>query len=206
MRVVVPFAVNDPKTRLGDLFSPDERRALARAMLFDVLTALRETGHEPEILSTAPLDIDVPTVVDDRPLSAAVNAILDTSTPTAVVMADLPLVTPEALSRLFSSAGDVVLASGRGGGTNALVARHPDFRVDYHGTSYLDHVERARAVGASVETIDSFRLATDIDERADLVEVLVHGEGTTREWLDENGVRLHENGNGRVTVRFERKD
>ncbi len=206
MRVVVPFAANDPKTRLGDLFSPDERHALARAMLFDVLTALRETGHEPEILSTAPLDIDVPTIVDDRPLSAAVNAILDTSIPTAVVMADLPLATPEALSRLFSSAGDVVLAPGRSGGTNAFVARHPDFRVDYHGTSYLDHVERARAVGASVTTLDSFRLATDIDERADLVEVLVHGEGRTREWLDGNGVRLHENGNGRVTVRFKRKD
>lgn len=200
MRVVVPFAAERPKTRLGDVFTPGERRTLARVMLLDVLAALREIGHEPEILSTAPLDIDVPTTVDERPLSVAVNAILDSASPTAVVMADLPLTTPEALSRLFSSTADVVLAPGRGGGTNALVARHPDFRVEYHGTSYLDHVERARTVGASVETIDSFRLATDIDERADLVEVLVHSEGRTREWLDENGVGLHRNENNRVTV------
>lgn len=200
MRVVVPFAAEQPKTRLKEVFTPDERRAFARTMLSDVLSALRETGHAPEVLSTAPLDIDVPTTVDDRPLTAAVNAILDTSSPVAVVMADLPLATPEALSRLFASTGDVVLAPGRGGGTNAFVAHHPEFRVDYHGTSYLDHVEQARAAGASVTTVDSFRLATDIDERSDLVEVLVHGRGETREWLDDAGIELAASEKGRVTV------
>lgn len=197
MRVVVPFSPTNPKTRFEDFFSPDERRALAHAMLSDVLAALSESGHEPEILSTAPLDIDVPTVVDERPLSAAVNAVLDP--PTAVVMADLPLATPAVLSRLFSPTDDVVLAPGRGGGTNALVVRHPDFRVDYHGTSYLDHVERAHAIGASVETVDSFRLSTDIDERADLTEVLVHSGGRTHEWLSRAGVRLEQT-DGRITV------
>lgn len=200
MRVVVPFAAEQPKTRLGEVFTPDERRAFARAMLSDVLSALGDAGHTPEVLSTAPLDIDVPTTIDERPLTAAVNAILDMSSPVAVVMADLPLATPEALSRLFAATGDVVLAPGRGGGTNAFVARHPEFRVDYHGTSYLDHVECARAVGATVETLDSFRLATDIDERADLVEVLVHGEGKAREWLDNAGIELAASEEGRVTV------
>jgi len=52
--------------------------------------------------------------------------------------------------------------------------------VDYHGASYLDHREIARDVGASLETVDSFRLATDIDEPTDLVEVLVHGLETNR--------------------------
>jgi 2-phospho-L-lactate guanylyltransferase len=200
MRVVVPFAAEQPKTRLGDFLTPDERRAFARAMLRDVLTALRETGHEPEILSTAPIDVGVTTTVDDRPLTAAVNGILDESSPVAVVMADLPLATPTALSRLFASTDDVVLAPGRGGGTNAFVARHSAFRVDYHGTSYLDHMERARAAGTSVETVDSFRLATDIDERADLVEVLIHSDGAARDWLDGAGVELARNADGRVTV------
>lgn len=199
MRVVVPFAAEQPKTRLCDLFAPDERRVFARAMLRDVLAALRETGHDPEILSTAPVALDVPTTIDERPLTAAVNAVLDASSPVAVVMADLPLATSEALSRLFGATGDVVLAPGRGGGTNALVARHPDFRVDYHGTSYLDHGERARAVGASVRTVDSFWLATDIDERADLVEILVHGDGAAREWLASH-IELARNADGRVSV------
>lgn len=200
MRVVVPFAAEQPKTRLGDIFTPDERHAFARVMLSDVLTALRNAGHAPEVLSTTPLDIDAPTTVDERPLNAAVNAILDAATSTAVVMADLPLATPETLSQLFSSTADIVLVPGRGGGTNALVARHPDFRVAYHGVSYRDHRERAHAIGASVETIDSYRLGTDIDERADLAEVLVHGEGRTYKWLDENGVELATEEGSRVAI------
>jgi 2-phospho-L-lactate guanylyltransferase len=199
MRAVVPFAAEQPKTRLGGILAADERRAFARAMLADILDALRASGHDPELLSTAPLDVDAPTTIDERPLTAAVNAILETSSPVAVVMADLPLATPAALSKLFDGQGDVVFAPGRGGGTNALVARHPDFRVDYHGTSYLDHLDRARRVGASVATVDSFRLGIDIDERADLAEVLVHGNGKARVWLDRAGIRLSRE-EGRVGV------
>lgn len=201
MRVVVPFAAEQPKTRLDGFFTPDERRSFARAMLEDVLTALREAGYKPEVLSTAPIDGETPTTLDNRSLDTAVNAILDASSPVAVVMADLPLATPEAISRLFSPTAAVVLAPGRGGGTNAFLTRHSGFRVDYHGTSYLDHTERARAIGASVETVDSFRLATDIDERADLVEVLSHGTGAARDWLCEAGVELTgDDEDGRVTV------
>jgi 2-phospho-L-lactate guanylyltransferase len=200
MRVVVPFAAEQPKTRLDGFLTLSERRAFARAMLLDVLAAIRETGHDPELLSTVPVDIDAPITVDERPLTAAVNAIVETTSPIAVVMADLPLATPAALSKLFDSPADVVFAPGRGGGTNAFVARHPDFRADCHGTSYCDHRERARRIGASVETVDSFRLGTDIDERADLVEVLVHGDGRAHAWLDRAGIRLsHETGRVGVT-------
>ncbi|WP_435176201.1 2-phospho-L-lactate guanylyltransferase [Halorussus sp. AFM4] len=176
MRVVVPYAATEPKTRLADALSADERTAFAEAMLGDVLAAVRATGREPEVLATAPVDADAPVTVDDRPLTEAVNAVLaSTDGPVAVVMADLALATPDALDRLFDAGGDVVVAPGRGGGTNALVVRHPEFRVDYHGTSFLDHLAAAREIGASVEVIDSHRLATDVDERADLAEVLIHG-------------------------------
>ena len=110
--------------------------------------------------------------------------------PVAVVMADLALVTPAALEGLFEPATEVVLAPGRGGGTNALVARHPDFFVDYHGASFRDHREIAREAGADLAVVDSFRLATDIDEPADLVEVLLHGEGSAHDWLDAAGFEL----------------
>ncbi|PSP87830.1 2-phospho-L-lactate guanylyltransferase [Halobacteriales archaeon QS_4_69_34] len=257
MRVVVPFAAERPKTRLAGVLGGDERRALARAMLRDVLAAVLAAGHTPEVLATAPIDldpigarpaevgrtgvdpagdrsaaVDVSVTVDERPLTAAVNGILADPErrprssadrvadadpddpdpgpgsgpgpePIAVVMADLPLATPAALSGLFAPGADVVLAPGRGGGTNALLARHPDFRVDYHGTSYLDHRERARQVDASVAGVDSFRLATDVDERADLAEVLVHGTGRTRTWLDGAGFELRvdgSDGGGRMQV------
>ncbi|TYL40106.1 2-phospho-L-lactate guanylyltransferase [Natronococcus pandeyae] len=206
MHVVVPFAAETPKTRLAPVLAPEERSVFARAMLEDVLTAIEATGHETTVVSTAPLERDAArsatVVVDDRPLTAAVNARLPTSRedePVAVVMADLALTTTEALERLFATGGDVVIAPGRGAGTNALVVRHPEFRVDYHGGSYLDHREIAAEIGADLETIDSFRLGTDVDEPADLVEVLVHGTDRAPACLRDLGFEL-DTSDGRVGV------
>lgn len=191
MRVIVPFAPDAPKTRLAGTLSVDERSAFARAMLDDVIGALDEMGLDPEVLSTGPVDVGFPVVRDDRALTPAVNAVLrETEGTTAVVMADLPLVTTGVLRRLFEAAGDVVLAPGRAGGTNALVVRHPAFQVNFHGTSFLDHLAVARDIGANTSVIDSHRLATDIDEADDFVEVLLHGDGNAREWLEENGFRI----------------
>jgi 2-phospho-L-lactate guanylyltransferase len=200
MHVVVPFGADDPKTRLSPVLDADERREFAEAMLADVLDALDALGSEPTVVADAPVDCAAPVTVDERPLSAAVNARLDdTDDTTAVVMADLALATPAALACLFDTEGDVVLAPGRGGGTNAVVARHPEFRVDYHGVSVRDHREAVRAIGASLATVDSFRLATDVDEPADLVEVLLHAEGRAPVWLREAGFAVTAT-DGRVDV------
>lgn len=201
MRVVVPYAASEPKTRLADALDPEERAAFAQAMLTDVLAAIRATGHEPELLSTQPVEAEVSVIVDERPLTEAVNALLAASDESvAVVMADLPLARPTDLERLFDAEGDVALVPGRGGGTNALVARHPDFGVDYHGVSFVDHLDAAGRVGAEVAVVDSHRLSTDVDERSDLVEVLLHGRGRAKEWLEEAGFEIAATG-GRVGVR-----
>jgi 2-phospho-L-lactate guanylyltransferase len=211
MRVVVPFAVETPKTRLADTLDAAERAAFARAMCRDVLDAVRAAGGRPEVLASAPLDADdgldatVPVTVDERPLTAAVNGVLaewaasGADEPLAVVMADLALATPAALERLFAAEGEVVLVPGRGGGTNAFVTRHPDFRVDYHDASVRDHRRAAREVDASLAEVDSFRLSTDVDEPADLVEVLLHGDGAARDWLEDAGFTVATDG-GRVGV------
>jgi len=201
MEVVVPFDARDPKTRLGPFLTADERRSVARTMLADVLDALAAVDAEPTVLATTAIDPDVPVRVDERPLTPAVNAFLtDADGPVAVVMADLALATPAALERLFGAEGDVVLAPGLGGGTNALVARHPEFRVDYHGVSYRDHCEAARTVGAAVRTLDSVRLAVDVDDPPDLAEVLIHGSGATEHRLRELGVEIDVTADGRVAV------
>ncbi len=199
MDVLVPYDARDPKTRLGPFLSADERRAVARAMLGDVLGAL-PAETDPTVLATDDVDVDAPVTVDDRPLTPAVNAALSaTDGPLAVVMADLALATTASIERLLEAEGEVVLAPGLGGGTNALVARHPDFRVDYHGVSYRDHCEVAGTVGAWVRTVDSFRLAVDVDDPSDLAEVLVHGTGETAACLRELGVALATD-DGRVRV------
>lgn len=116
--------------------------------------------------------------VDKQPLSRAVNARLKTADePLGVVMADLPFATDAAIGRLFELSADIVVAQGLGGGTNALIVRHPEFAVDYHDGTYLDHRKTASDIGASLETIDSFRLGVDIGVPADLAEVLLHGMG-----------------------------
>ena len=221
MEVIVPFSTDRPKSRLSEVLSLDERGEFARAMLDDVLDAVEDAGGEPRVLATDAVDVDRPVTVDDRPLTAAVNATLDARLggdaaasrpendadpdgppePVAVVMADLALATPSAVERLFEAGrdADVVVAPGRGGGTNAFVASHPEFRVDYHGASYLDHREIAAEIGADFAAVDSHRLGTDVDEPADLAEVLIHGEGRAVTWLREAGFALDAS-EGRVTV------
>jgi 2-phospho-L-lactate guanylyltransferase len=222
-RVVVPFDATRPKTRLAPVLDTDERDAFARAMLRDVLAAVDTLDDATvDVVSTAPLDRDggpgsdlaprsapesrATVTVDDRSLDAVVDdAIAETvgtgtaQGPLVVVMADLALVTPTALSRLLAPDADVVLAPGRGVGTNALVVRTPGFRTDFHGTSYLDHRRAARDVG-TVEAVDSFRLATDVDEPADLVEAFVHGGPATTAWLTERFELAVADEEGRVTL------
>lgn len=203
--ILVPFDVRRPKTRLSPVLGDAERRAFAAAMLRDVLGAARESDHETRVLANGAVETDlpVPVEIDDRALTPAVNAVLDRADqPVAVLTADLPLVDGPAIERLLAASdpGSVVLAPGLGGGTNALVAAHPEFRVDYHGVSVRDHREAARAAGADVREVDSRRLATDVDEPADLVEVVVHAPETRAgRWLAGAGFGL-DTGEGRATV------
>lgn len=196
MDVLVPFAAGEPKTRLDDVLEPDERRAFARAMLQDVCDALVEADATPTVLSTEPIECSHAVVVDDRALTEAVNARLDP--PIGVVMADLAIVSPRSLVRLFEATGDVVIAPGLGGGTNAIVTRHQDFYVDYHEASVRDHRRIAASIDAEVTVVDSFRLAVDVDEPRDIVEVLLHGEGRAAEWVDSRFELATTD--GRVTV------
>jgi len=200
MRLVVPVSGSDPKTRLSSVLTPDERREFTEAMLADVLAAVGAAGHSPEVVATAPVACDAPVTIDDRGLDPLVNGLLaETDGELAVVMADLPLLTPPTVEKLFEPDADVVLAPGLGGGTNAFVCRHPDFRVDYHGASIRDHRRIARETGATVAEVDSRRLATDIDEPGDLVEVMLHSDGAAADWLDDAGYELAVD-DGRVTV------
>jgi len=200
MQVIVPFDATDPKTRLSPVLDPAERRAFAGAMCRDVLDAVRTAGGDPRVLSTAPVEFGVPTTVDERPLTAAVNAVLSNCEGSAaVVMADLGLAIPDALERVFTTDGEIVLVPGRGGGTNIIVVRQPEFRVDYHDGSIRDHRERASQLGVSPASVDSFRLSTDVDDPADLVEVLLHTDGRAAAWLRDAGFEVS-NTDGRLSI------
>jgi 2-phospho-L-lactate guanylyltransferase len=85
----------------------------------------------------------------------------------------------------------MAVVPGRGGGTNVIYLKEPQrFHVDFYGTSFLKHIKIAEDAGLSYEVIDSFRLHTDIDEKEDLVELLIHGTGKSRAYLEDLGFIL----------------
>ncbi len=200
---LIPYKPRNPKTRLSSVLSHEERELFAAAMLEDVKSAVRDAMCSPVLVCSELFDSDdVQVTITDTDLNGTLNAILPQAVgPTLIIMADLPLADEVSVRRVISTDRDLAIVPGRGGGTNAIFMKEPwRFHVDYYGTSFLKHMKIAADAGLSVEVIDSFRLHTDIDEPEDLVELLIHGTGKSRAYLEERGFALSAE-KGRVAVR-----
>jgi 2-phospho-L-lactate guanylyltransferase len=199
---LIPFKPAGPKSRLSGILSPEEREAFARAMLEDVIAAAKDANCSPVIIATELFDSDdIQITVADKDLSGTLNELLPQSIGSILIlMADLPLATGPAIRRVISTTSDMAIVPGRGGGTNAIFLKEPaKFHVDYYGMSFSKHLRIAQEAGLSCEVIDSFLLHTDIDEKEDLVELLTHGTGKSRKYLEGLGFALSGE-NGRVGV------
>jgi 2-phospho-L-lactate guanylyltransferase len=203
IEAVIPFKPVNPKSRLSSVLTKDEREKFAEAMLTDVVMALEGAGCSPFILSTVPLKCaHAEVTVSAEELNPALNNLLrKTSGPLLIIMADLPLITADVVRRIIATPQDMGLGPGRGGGTNAIFMKdRSKFHVDYYGASFQKHRRIADEAGLSCEVIDSYRLHTDVDEEEDLVELLIHGEGKAKEFLETCGFILSIE-KGRVGVR-----
>ena len=210
MRAVIPFKKSNAKSRLAALLSPEEREELAMAMLNDVAGALLGSGcfEVVDVLSTSIIELKGANIVlTEKGLNEALNEYLQKMSshsmnePVLIIMADIPLASAKNIKDITTSAADIVIAPGRMGGTNALFIRDPSsFHVEYYGTSFLKHREIASRNRLKIEVFDSFNLSTDIDEVADLAEILLHGNGHAARYLKKLGFVLSENG-GRVGVK-----
>ncbi len=199
---VIPFKPKNPKTRLSCVLEPEEREKFAALMLCDVVVAAREGGSDPFILATEPFSFgETPVVHDDRGLNEALNDLISrTPGPLLIIMADVPLTSPEAVRELISTTADIAIAPGRGGGTNAVYLSRADrFQVSYYGPSFQKHLMIAQERGLSCEVIDSFLVHTDVDEKEDLAELLIHGKGMSSRYLRELGFAISAE-KGRVGV------
>jgi 2-phospho-L-lactate/phosphoenolpyruvate guanylyltransferase len=199
---LIPFKPKNPKTRLSPVLEEDEREKFAQAMLEDVLAVLKDLNISPVIIGTELFDSElVQITVKDADLNQALNEILPTNiNDILIIMADLPLADAASIRRMIMTDKDMAIVPGRGGGTNAIYLKEPTkFRVNYYGTSFLKHMKIAEEAGLSVEIIDSFRLHTDIDEQEDLTELLIHGTGKSRAYLEALGFTLSDE-KGRVGV------
>ena len=199
---LIPYKPRNPKTRLSTLLSQEEREQFARAMLEDVKAAVKDAMCSPVLVCSELFDSeDVQVTITDTDLNGSLNGILPESIgPTLIIMADLPLADTASIRRMISTEKDIAIAPGRGGGTTAIFMKEPRrFHVDYYGTSFLKHMKIAKEAGLSVDVVDSFRLHTDIDEPWDLAELLIHGTGKSRAYLEELGFVLSAE-KGRVGV------
>jgi 2-phospho-L-lactate guanylyltransferase len=203
---LIPYKPRNPKTRLSSLLSQEEREQFAAAMLEDVKAAVRDAMCSPVLICTELFDSeDVQVTITDTDLNGSLNAILPQNVgPTLIIMADLPLADTASIRRLLFTEKDLAIVPGRGGGTNAIFMKEPrKFHVDYYGPSFVKHMKIATDAGLSVEVIDSFRLHTDIDEPEDLAELLIHGTGKSRAYLEDLGFALSVD-QGRVGVERKR--
>lgn len=184
MKIVIPFKSENAKSRLSSVLTPDERSGLALCMLNDVIDAT--DGFDIDILTPSVLsgaNIESHILLSELGLNEALNEYLRKRAeygggPVMIVMGDLPLVLNHHITEIACSDSDVVIAPGKGGGTNILCIKDPSrFRVDYYGTSFLDHLQIAHENDLTVGLYDSFAASTDIDEPDDLVELLLHGHG-----------------------------
>ena len=203
--------LNNAKKRLIDVLTPEERLGLAGAMLADTIRAARGarrtekifvvTNYEPvmqlaeenrwEILREEQQisesdSVDAASrICEDRGVMALLRVPLD-----------VPLVQASDIDELLAVQCEapalVIVPSRDGSGTNAILRMPPALFPSHFGNgSYTKHVDEAKRVGARVILRRNTRLEMDVDDEADLRELLKYDlSGTvTGRWLRESGVQ-----------------
>jgi 2-phospho-L-lactate guanylyltransferase len=179
---------DEAKQRLATGIDDDRRRALAAAMLEDVLEAIGASRQiertivvsgDPlaqEIAAAAGAEI-VPDPADEGHSEAALAGIaraqVEGATMVVLLPGDCPLLDPRELDSLLTGVPEsfvTIVPDRHGEGTNALVLSPPDaIRPAFGEGSRARHVDAARGaeIPYAVEELPS--LALDLDTPADLV-------------------------------------
>ncbi|MEM2097717.1 MAG: 2-phospho-L-lactate guanylyltransferase [Methanothrix sp.] len=210
VQCVVPFKSSGCKTRLSPVLSGEQRWLLAVAMLRDVLRALRSIGMvtvlaRPGMSGDLIADLNASLRFSELELGDALNEFIDENAASGwpydvlIVMADLPLLREEDVLGMLRYPGGVVLAPGRGGGTNMILIRDRRFRTMYRGMSFARHLREAEELGIETGYYYSYRAGCDIDEPGDLIEIMLHSNGEARALLESFGLRIIE-GEGRARL------
>ncbi|ADI73192.1 2-phospho-L-lactate guanylyltransferase CofC [Methanohalobium evestigatum Z-7303] len=192
MRAVIPYKKTKAKSRLSSVLTLKEREEFVESMLKDVVNTLSDAQIKNiDVLTTTsnsiPDNLDVKVITSEHGLNEAINSYLkNIQEPVLIIMADLPLVKSNHITDIINTKKDVVIVPGKGGGTNILYLKKPEkFTVKYYGSSFLTHCNIAKKNLNAVEIYDSFLASTDIDEPHDLVEILLHGQGLSRKYIEK---------------------
>lgn len=208
------------KTRLSPILSPAEREGLLKAMLQDVIQALKDVVDDVVVISSdgdvlnflRPLDVHCLKEKGHTDLNGALTQALEWYQPQGdqviIVPSDVPLLSDGLVKGLLTMAEEyqVVIAPSKGGGTNALICPSCGFKMNFGDCSFFVHLEEARKAGLSHEIFDSFYLSLDVNTSEDLGEIMLHGVGThTQQFLEGLGLKVYSH-RGSERLRVERPD
>jgi 2-phospho-L-lactate guanylyltransferase len=186
------------KQRLSSLMTQEERTRLAWLMLentFSAAAASRRadriavvTLYPPAISLARKYGIEV--FVEKRQISESASVDFGSkearqcgASSALRLPIDLPLVTTEDIDTILDQEADdrpvVIVPSRDGTGTNAILRRPPDLFPSHFGPGSLaKHRREAADVDAGCRVIELPRIALDIDEPEDVIELLKRGEGS----------------------------
>jgi len=192
--------MSQAKSRLDALLNPQEKAALSRAMLMDVLDVLRRTrGLDKVVVVTRdataqgiaedrgiPVISEPPDVMGEGPAVdyAAELIFREGGQAVLVIPADLPSATASDLEAVLATLEDspfVAMVPAKDGGTNALLKAPPFVIPSRFGLNSLQlHIEEAKRRGVPYKVLRLPSLALDIDVPADLAVLMQRSNHTNR--------------------------
>ena len=200
MWAVIPVKrISQAKQRLSQLLSPEERRDFFSAMLEDVLSMMVKIDFFKKIIlaTNCPHAISIAgrhgithfeTGPDDGLNQAAgetVNHLLENGiSDMFLIPADIPLINEEEINSVIESHPSApslsIIPSKNKLGTNCVLLSPPSrMPLKFGPDSYFRHLEIAQSNGLKINPMDLPGFGLDIDEPADLFELL-NLEGDTR--------------------------
>src|SRR6266851_4375567 len=202
--------LNNAKKRLMGVLTPEERFALARAMLADTIRAVRGvrcaekifvvTNYEPVMQLAEENRWEILREEQQISESHSVDAASKICEQRGVsgllrLPLDLPLIRSSDIDELLTAechAPTLVIVPSRDGtGTNAMLRTPPTLFPSHFGTgSFSKHLAEAETAHARVMVCRNARLEMDVDDEADLRALLKHDlSGTeTGRWLRASGI------------------
>ena len=190
--ILVPIKnTSGAKQRLAAVLDQPSRTQLAQAMLHDVLAALHEWTNRPAvgIVTGDPFAMKLAgeyrfEVIPDRDNPGETGAIEMATRvcvergeeSTLVIPADIPLVQAWELEEIFKHApaeGSVLVPAGDERGTNAAFRRPANlFPLRFGNDSFKPHHAAAQATGKPCIVVKLPGIAVDVDNPADLQQLL----------------------------------
>jgi len=179
------------KQRLASILDQPARTHLAQAMLTDVLTTLHEWKNRPKvgIVTSDPYTIklaadyrfevipDLENPGETGAIEMATRVCVERGEEcTLVIPADIPLIDWWELEEIYKHApaeGSVLVPAGDGRGTNAAFRRPGNlFPLRFGNDSFKPHHAAAQATGKPCVVLNLPGIAVDVDNPADLQQLL----------------------------------